>query len=219
MAATCNWGTQQWTTHWAWRLIIVVQIVIPIFMAVGGFFLPESPRWLVGTGKHDEALRVLRLLRRGAPDEIIEREWRLLIEAEREQEELHRATAWLDCLRGSNLRRTAIVVGVQCLQQAQGSSFIANYSVVFLQTIGIKDTYQITVLLYVVNLAAAGSAFYAADRLGRRYLLLGAACVMAACMYAVAGITGYDSNPESIKGALACLFIWQFAQALGWSSW
>jgi MFS family permease len=219
MAATCNWGTQQWTTHWAWRLIIVVQIVIPILMAVGGFFLPESPRWLVGTGKHDEALRVLRLLRRGAPDEIIEREWRLLIEAEREQEELYRATAWLDCLRGSNLRRTAIVVGVQCLQQAQGSSFIANYSVVFLQTIGIKDTYQITVLLYVVNLAAAGLAFYAADRLGRRYLLLGAACVMAACMYAVAGITGYDSNPESIKGALACLFIWQFAQALGWSSW
>jgi len=105
------------------------------------------------------------------------------------------------------------------LQQAQGSSFIANYSVVFLQTIGIKDTYQITVLLYVVNLAAAGLAFYAADRLGRRYLLLGAACVMAACMYAVAGITGYDSDPESIKGALACLFIWQFAQALGWSSW
>ena len=42
---------------------------------------------------------------------------------------------------------------------------------------------------------------------------------MAACMYAVAGITGYDSNPDSIKGALACLFIWQFAQALGWSSW
>ena len=97
-----------------------------ILMAIGGAFLPESPRWLVGTGKHDEALNVLRLLRRGAPDEIIEREWQLLIEAEREQEELHRATAWLDCFRGSNLRRTAIVVGVQCLQQAQGSSFIAN---------------------------------------------------------------------------------------------
>jgi MFS family permease len=104
-----------------------------------------------------------------------------------------------------------------CLEISAHAALL--YSVVFLQTIGIKDTYQITVLLYVVNLAAAGLAFYAADRLGRRYLLLGAACVMAACMYAVAGITGYDSNPESIKGALACLFIWQFAQALGWSSW
>jgi MFS family permease len=219
MAATCNWGTQRWTSHWAWRLIIVLQLVIPILMAAGAVLLPESPRWLVGTGKHDQALKVLRLLRRGSPDEVTEREWELLVAAEQEQHELHHATAWADCLRGTNLRRTAIVVGVQCLQQAQGNSFIANYSVVFLQTIGIKDTYKITVLLYFVNLAAAGFAFYAADRLGRRKLLFGAACVMAACMFAVASITGFDSNPESIKGALACLFIWQFAQALGWSSW
>ncbi|KAK3631662.1 hypothetical protein LTR56_016769 [Elasticomyces elasticus] len=218
MAATCNWGTQYWTTHWAWRLVVVIQFLIPILMLVGGTVLPESPRWLVGKGRNEQALKVLRILRRGAPDDVIQQEWRLLIAAEEEQAEHHSATTWLDCFRGSNLRRTAIATGVQCLQNAQGNSFIATYSIVFLQAIGVTDTYKVLILLYFTNMVASGFAFYFADKIGRRPLLFGAACVMAICMFTVAGVTGYDNNSQSIKGALACLFIWQFVQAVGWSS-
>jgi len=91
--------------------------------------------------------------------------------------------------------------------------------VVFLQAIGIADVYKVLVLLYFTNMAASAFAFYFADKIGRRPLLFGGACVMAICMFTVAAITGYDNNPQSIKGALACLFIWQFVQAIGWSSW
>lgn len=119
---------------------------------------------------------------------------------------------------GTNLRRTAIATGMQCMQQAQGNSFTSNYAVTFLQAVGIQNEYTVLVLLTFTNMASSAFAFYFADKLGRRTLILGSAAVMAACMFAIAGITGYDEQ-NSAAGALAGLFIWQIAQAIGWSSW
>lgn len=123
--------------------------------------------------------------------------------------------------RGSNLRRTLIATGVQCLQQAQGSSFMSSYAVVFFQAIGIQDEYRILVLLLFVQTIASAFAFYLPDRFGRRWLLIINAIVMALCMYAVSIIKGFSFADTSAgtKGAVAALFIWQFSAAAGWSSW
>lgn len=121
---------------------------------------------------------------------------------------------------GTNLRRTAIATGVQCLQQAQGNSFIMNYSITFLQQIGVGNEYKILVLLIFVNMASSAFAFFFTDKIGRRPLLLGGAVILCICMYAVAGVTGYDdSNSMALNGALAALFVWQFVQAICWGSW
>ena len=104
------------------------------------------------------------------------------------------------------------------MQAAQGNGFMSNYSVTFLQTVGIKDEYKISVLLVFTNTMASSFAFYFADKLGRRVLILVSTVVMAIGMFAIAGVTGFGktSNPG---GALAGLFIWQVFQAVGWSSW
>lgn len=80
------------------------------------------------------------------------------------------------------------------------------------------DTYKTLILLYFTNMMASVFAFYFADRIGRRPLMLSAACVMGACMYTVAGITSSHTSAAGQKGALAALFIWQFAQAIGWAA-
>lgn len=95
---------------------------------------------------------------------------------------------------------------------------MSNYTVTFLQDVGIPNVYEVTVLLIFVNMMASGFAFYFADKIGRRYLLLGAGLIMAICMFAFAGVTGYGDIEKSRKGALSVLFIWQFFQAVGWSS-
>ncbi|KAF9641157.1 putative sugar transporter protein [Lasiodiplodia theobromae] len=147
MANTANWGTYAWESQWAYRLIIVLQLVVPVVLLVGGAWLPESPRWLVGKEREEEALEVLLLLRRGTAREAVEEEVRVLVAAEKEQRQHLQAASWADCFRGANLRRTLIVAGVQCFQAGQGNSFITNYGVVFLQAIGVQNTYQTQVLL------------------------------------------------------------------------
>lgn len=111
-------------------------------------------------------------------------------------------------------------MGVQGSQQIQGSSFITNYSILFLTAIGVTDSYLNLIYLILVNCVSSGTSFYLADRLGRRYFMIFGALIEAITMYIVAGLTGGSStSPAQEKGALAMLFIWQALQACSWASW
>jgi SP family sugar:H+ symporter-like MFS transporter len=122
---------------------------------------------------------------------------------------------------GTNRRRTLIAAGVQCFQQFQGAQFILNYIYIFLAEIGIKNTYQVGIYLYLVNLISAGCAFYMADKFGRRPLLAIGALVMCISMCVVGGLAGVAGAKTSGQqnGALAALFIWLAVQAVAWGSW
>lgn len=124
-------------------------------------------------------------------------------------------------LSGTNRRRTFIAIGVQSFQQLQGASFILNYIYVFLESIGVENTYAIGMYLYLVNLASAGAAFYIADKFGRRSLMGFGALIETAMMLAVGGLAGVDGAKTSAQqnGALAALFIWLAVQAFAWGSW
>lgn len=220
MASVSNWGFREREDQWAYRATLIIQFIIPVALVAGGFFLPESPRWLVGRGRFEEARVVLHFLRRGTPVEIIDEELDLLVQAEQQDKELYEHTTWLDVFRGANLRRTLIATGVQCLQQGQGSTFIVQYAVVFLQNIGITNSFEILCYLYMVNCLASVLAFHFVDRLGRRPLMINGAIILAISMFIVAGLGGYHSGEAwAQKTMLAFLFLWQFVQAISWASW
>ncbi|KAL1304369.1 hypothetical protein AAFC00_003372 [Neodothiora populina] len=221
MATTANWGFQYRDDQWSYRTTLILQFIIPIVLISAGLVLPESPRWLVEKGRVEQARKVLTLLRgKKAAPAIIEEELELLIKADAEQREFHAATSWLDCFRGSNLRRTMIGAGVQSLQQAQGSSFISNYAITFMQAIGIKQNHmEMNVLFSFVNTMGSTLAFYFVDKFGRRKCLFGGAIVLGSCMYTVAGVVvGAPGNTAAMKGVLAALFVWNFFQSFAWSS-
>lgn len=183
-------------------IVMVVQLIIPIALLVGLFFLPESPRWLLLKGRRDEALQSLEYMRHGSatPDEV-QTELTLMELALNEQIETHRATSYLDCLRGSNGRRTLVAAGLQSLQQVQGGSFINNYLVIFLNQIGIQDPLKIQVPNFGAQLGGATLAFYLTDKIGRRAMLLGGSFFMCVLMMTVSGLAA--SNPNGISGANA----------------
>jgi hypothetical protein len=97
--------------------------IVPVIMAVAMFFIPESPRWLILRGKHDEGIKALRWLRPvGAAVEDEAAEIRAAIEREKE---LGSQVQVLDMFRNPvDRRRTILSICSVTLQAASGSMFI-----------------------------------------------------------------------------------------------
>ncbi|RDW88146.1 MFS general substrate transporter-27 [Coleophoma cylindrospora] len=220
LSTIINYACQHRTDQWAYRTIIVVQFIIPAILFAGAFFLPDSPRWLLIQGRQEEATEVMLWLRKKTPKDLVVEEMRLIEISIEEQRTQHYAASYIDCFRGSNRRRTLIAIGVQAFQQLQGASFILNYIYVFLESIGVSNTYAIGMYLYLVNLASAGAAFYIADKFGRRNLMGFGALIQTAMMLTVGGLAGVDGAKTKMQqnGALAALFIWLAIQAFAWGS-
>jgi MFS transporter, SP family, general alpha glucoside:H+ symporter len=95
----------------AWRLPFALQFVWPVPLFVGAYLAPESPWNAVRRGKFDVARKSLWRLRRDTPDKEREVESALALikyTTEIEKEETANAS-FIECFKGTNLRRTEIV--------------------------------------------------------------------------------------------------------------
>lgn len=82
-------------------------------------FIPSSPRWLLSKDREDDAVAALRRLRSEA--DVAEGYCEVEIQAIKDalQEKEHKAP-WLELVRGSNFRRTMIVIVYYFFQQVSG---------------------------------------------------------------------------------------------------
>lgn len=50
-----TFGSFHLKSDWSWRIPSILQAFFPLIQLVGILFVPESPRWLISKGRHDEA--------------------------------------------------------------------------------------------------------------------------------------------------------------------
>ncbi|THV00369.1 general substrate transporter [Dendrothele bispora CBS 962.96] len=208
------------TTYVAWQVPIGLQYIAPVLLLLGISLMPESPRWLVWNGRSAEAIEILRKLHGADSSYYPEVEVSELETAYAAEKAAHQPSLF-DVFRGPDLRRTLIATGVQCLQAAQGSSYMTNYIVLFLQALGITDIFKIVMTVYVVYLVAVSGSFYLPDAFGRRPLMFLGAFICGTCLICVAAInagTSMDPIPSSAQRTMVGLiFIWYFFFGLIWS--
>lgn len=227
ISAGCMYGTSRnLTDQWSYKTIMVVQVVIPTFLLTGLLVLPESPRWLLREGRVDEARKALQYLRKGLPEteDIVEAELQVLEAAVEEQKQLHGTVSFLDCFKGTDLRRTLIAVFVQCLQSGQGNGFMTTYYNTFLTQIGINNSQKWFIVSNLLQLVGITFSFYIPDIFGRRVVLFAGSFFLALLMYIVAGVasTGMDSDGtlshSAAQGCIAAIILWYFFNGGCWGS-
>ncbi|CDO77278.1 hypothetical protein BN946_scf184753.g28 [Trametes cinnabarina] len=186
-------GTHHIEGSASWRIPVGLQMLWGLALLSGIFFLPESPRHLLGTGREEEARQVVATLNSLPEDdpavtEIIE-ELEYGIRAENEG---GKAT-WMECFSQRNLlwKRTINGMMLQFIQQLNGQNFYYYYGDTFFKSANTPlDAYDIQAILGGVSVVGTIPALYLIEAWGRRKSLLTGSIMEAICAI-VAGLVGH----------------------------
>lgn len=142
--------------------------IVPVILAVGITWIPESPRWLLIKGRDTDAWNSLVLLRQGAfSEEAIKAEFdeiKATIDITSEQ------GRFMDMFRGGNLRRTLIVIGVNVFLQLTGQNFVNNYGTIFIKSIGTINPFAMNSINVGINIFMVLVTQALTDITGRVYV-------------------------------------------------
>lgn len=187
-----------WWGFTAWRWMFWVGIIPAAIFLITLLTIPESPRYLVTSGKKDKALAVLTKLY-GAKA------------AAKTVEDIYASVAhdhkprFSDLIDKNKKRIRPIVwvgIGLAVLQQFVGINVVFYYGAVLWQAAGFSESHSlmISVASGVVSIGACLITFFLVDKIGRRPLLLvgsvGMTITLALVAYAFAGA------PLDAKGSL-----------------
>ncbi|KAM0273252.1 hypothetical protein ACHAQH_008349 [Verticillium albo-atrum] len=218
-------GIQQWSIEWgilimylisygcirtidgpsAWRVAWGVQ-AIPGAILLGALFLfPESPRWLAGRDRWEEAFDVLCNLHGknvDRTDPLIIAEWEEVKEAARIAREAS-DISFLGLFGPGIWKRTLAGCSVQVWQQLLGGNVMLYYLVYVFNMAGMSGDTALTssIIQYVLFLVTTGIILPIVDRVGRRPLLLGGALFGLIIHFASAGVMAtYGRSVDSVDG-------------------
>lgn len=80
--------------------------IVPVLLAIGLFFVPETPRWLLHHNKESEARKSLETLRANSvAPEYLELEWAEIIRGVEEEKRIAKSVGMLDMFRGKHSSR------------------------------------------------------------------------------------------------------------------
>ena len=173
-----------WGDYEAWRWMFWIEIAPALAFLLALLFIPESPRYLVSSGRHDDAGRILtRLL---GPEAAA----RKVTEIRDSLATDHRPRLSDLFSESGGLRRIVWVgIGLATFQQLVGINVVFYYGAVLWQAAGFSesDALLVNVISGGISVAAALVTVAAIDRVGRRPFLLVGSVGMAITLALVAG--------------------------------
>jgi len=201
----------------AWRWMFAMAVIPAAAFGVGLLFIPNSPRWLAGRGRTDQARAVLKRIR---ASEQVEGELNQIQQSVGQQK-----GNWSELL--SPFLRPAMIVGVglAIAQQITGINTVIYYAPTIFKFAGLSSA-SVAILasvgVGVVNVVFTLVAMQLIDRVGRRPLLLASLAGMALGLT----VLGLAFSLPQLSGSLGWIavaslmvYVGSFAVGLGPVFW
>ena len=201
----------------AWRWMFAMAVIPAAAFGIGLLFIPNSPRWLAGRGRTDQARAVLKRIR--APEQV-EGELNQIQQSVGQQK-----GNWSELL--SPFLRPAMIVGVglAIAQQITGINTFIYYAPTIFKFAGLSSA-SVAILasvgVGVVNVVFTLVAMQLIDRVGRRPLLLASLAGMALGL----AVLGLAFSLPQLSGSLGWIavaslmvYVGSFAVGLGPVFW
>ncbi|KAL4874695.1 general substrate transporter [Aspergillus karnatakaensis] len=201
-------GSQHHKDSLGWRIPIITQMIPPGLLLLGLPFLPESPSWLIMHGRPEEAAKSFRKFN-GPKFDVDEAMAITTAAVEQEQELARTGSAWIDCFKGSDGRRTLIICMVYIAQQFVGVNFVSGYLTYYFKLAGVDNALGVAQAAFAIQLVGNICSWPLVDRLGRRPLIVGGMLVMT-CGLLLIGLISISTSNAALKATVAFMTLWGF---------
>ena len=186
-----TYGTKTYSDSRQWRIPLGLCFAWALCLVAGMVRMPESPRYLVGKDRIEDAKMSLAKTNKVSPeDPALYRELQL-IQAGVERERLAGKASWGTLFNGKPRIFERVIVGVmlQALQQLTGDNYFFYYSTTIFKSVGMNDSFETSIIIGVINFASTFVGIYAIERMGRRLCLLTGSVAMSICflIYSLVG--------------------------------
>ncbi|KAI9801921.1 MAG: hypothetical protein M1833_002236 [Piccolia ochrophora] len=192
----------------SWRLPIGCQIIFALVVIVMVFGLPESPRYLCKLGRNDEALKVLKDVYHGRPEEVTQSEYQDIIDVvtlETERGEYK----WSQILKQDQVqtgRRVLLAYGMQFMNQVGGINLVVYFIPTVLEdNVGLTRNLSLLLGGVIQIMFVIGSLVptFFLDRLGRRRPMMLGSFGLGMCMMMIAILLSFKDKPQEKSTASA----------------
>ncbi|OQE26601.1 hypothetical protein PENSTE_c005G05511 [Penicillium steckii] len=206
----------------SYRIPLACLYIVPTFLFVALFFVPESPRWLLHRGKEGDARKALEQLRgssyakllytvgesegedesgsgsvggMGVVPTLLEVEWAEMVKGVEEEKRIEGNVTALDMFKGADLRRTTLCYCMIACQTASGVWFLIGYQTYFYTVSGITKAFEYSVMNTCFGFLGVNIGMYAIrEWLGRRAILMLGAIACGLCQLASAIASSVEPN-------------------------
>jgi SP family xylose:H+ symportor-like MFS transporter len=199
-----------------WRVMLGIECIPAIAFLILLFTIPESPRWLVRVGRHQDARKVLDFIGDLTPAKTLSEIKETLAEAAR--------LVHVNLFQKRYLKPIMLAFFIAFFNQVSGINAINYYAPrIFENFVGPQSALAATVGVGTVNLIFTMLAFLLIDKFGRRVMIIGGSIAMmfmhflvawqlslgaeASPILAIGGILGFIAFFAISSGAVIWVFI------------
>ncbi|KAI5928356.1 sugar transporter [Camillea tinctor] len=199
-------------TEWSYRIPFAIQWLWPPFLIIACWFAPESPWWFVKKGQREDALKTLRRLVSAPPEHVDPQNTVAMMEHTIQTErDMDIGGTYLDCFKGTNLRRTEIAV-ISWGSQILPGWAIQNFMTYFFTLAGLSsgNAFKLALGTYSIAFIGTVTSWFILSRFGRRDIYLGGLIAMLVPMFCVGFLDLAPPSPNVRWAQSAVLLLWFF---------
>ncbi|OBA22270.1 sugar transporter [Metschnikowia bicuspidata var. bicuspidata NRRL YB-4993] len=199
----------------SYRIPFALQWVWPVPIAIGIYFAPESPWWLMKVDRASDAKKsLMRLLseNENTPDKEILANAMVdkMLMTIKEEAAVQEGISYFDAFKPNNWRRTRVTCMTWLVQNITGSAFM-GYSTYFYLNAGLStsNSFTFSIVQYVLGLIGTILSWFLSQKFGRFDIYFGGLCVQSVLLI-VTGCLGTVNSPGASWGVGSLLLVFTF---------